>query len=862
MTFVACLLLTGCGKKETAGPPRDEIPPAELTAVMEAHYRGLGSMEQYKYDDAARAFRDVHDRAPGWIVGSINLAIALLNQGGEAAEKAKTSGRADLKAISTRSIDEARRLLDEVIARQPDDPRAHFSRGMILKSQGEVAAAHRDFRKVTEVDPDDANAWLELGLTLTDPDKEGMPAGASQGKELVAIYAKALEINPYLVTAMYRISFAYGYVGDRKTQMKYLNAFKALDPKQVASASGEVAAVVYGEMGRNARIIDPFPRAKAPSTTGPPPRFGPPTAIKVKLAAGDRWSGAADFTGPIGKLRERFGAGLSTFDADGDGRADLYLTAAIVGPKGLRDALLLNRGDGSFDDATEAFGLPLDRAGLGVAAGDFDADRRLDLFLTGVGDNRLYRNLGKRFEDVSKQAGITGTPAISPTARWLDLDQDGDLDLYVVNFSDLDGKGIANAAYRNDGRPAKVGERPEGNWAPLAVATEDLPATEGLSLAFSTAFPGLGALTGGERKHTGVAALDIDEDRDIDLVLTADDQPTTAILNDRAGAFHAQSLADIKPDGPVGGLLVIDVDKDGRPDLATVGQGARASAWRNATTRSMGVARLAFEAMPIGARAWRSAQAVDLDLDTWPDLVALPPFDPQFGIGWARNGGTKLDALTLPLAPDGVETKPIAGLVLADVIGDALPDLVTVRDGEVPRLAKNLGNGQHWLAVDLSGRWKDSFDQMRTNPQGIGARLSLEGQGLHVPIDHTTPSSGPGQSVGPVVFGMGANTSAPLLRLRWPDGVMQCELNVTADRSMILVERQAGRPGVARSFSRGTGPGSSVWVISSGAEDMGYLVKPQASTGSPTAMSRWRSRPEPAQGHRGHLSFERRGADG
>ncbi len=173
---------------------------------MDAHYRGLGAMERYEYPVAAEAFREVHEKAPGWIPGSINLAIALLNQGGEAEAKAKSAGQAELDGAPKKNIDEAVGLLDEVIARQPDNPWAHFSRGIIYKSQGRIEEAHRDFKKVTEIDPLDANAWLERGSTMTEPGKSMIEPRSKLLPEQTSYFAKALELNPYLITAMYKLS--------------------------------------------------------------------------------------------------------------------------------------------------------------------------------------------------------------------------------------------------------------------------------------------------------------------------------------------------------------------------------------------------------------------------------------------------------------------------------------------------------------------------------------------------------------------------------------------------------------------------------------------------------------------------------
>ncbi len=253
----------------------------------------------------------------------------------------------------------------------------------------------------------------------------------------------------------------------------------------------------------------------------------------------------------------------------------------MVGPKGVRDALLLNKGQGRFLDASAAFGLPADRASLGVAAGDFDADRHIDLVLTGVGGNRLLRNVdGKKFEDISTALKPMGAPAVSLLARWLDLDQDGDLDLYVVNycaaaaaekaFSDP-GKppeGLANAVYRNDGQPAAGSAATIQGRAPAATAYGPREVLSGLSIAFAP-WPGSAALLGGGRAHTGIAVLDIDNDRDLDLVLSADGTPPVALLNDRLGNFRESPIAGVSAE-PFSGLLTTHLDADGRADFVAV----------------------------------------------------------------------------------------------------------------------------------------------------------------------------------------------------------------------------------------------------------------------------------------------------
>ncbi len=524
----------------------------------------------------------------------------------------------------------------------------------------------------------------------------------------------------------------------------------------------------------------------------------------MKLGDLERFSKPSDFTGKLalaGRVRARFGAAVAAFDADGDGKLDIYLAGAVAGPKGVRDALLINKGDGRFADASAAFGLPNDRSSLGVAAADFDADRHIDLFLTGVGENRLLRNVGgKKFEDISRALG-PAAGALSLSARWLDLDQDGDLDLYVVNYcaagqaeSAFTGageqpKGLLNSVYRNDGQPqADPGAATIQARAPGATAY-GREVEAGLSIAL-VPWPGALALLGGAHAHTGIAVLDVDNDRDLDLVLTADKSPPVALLNDRLGVFHeARIEGNLNGEG-VSGLLTTHLDADGRADLVAASAFGPVQAWRNTTQRAaVDKMRITFEPWPINATHWNAAQAVDLDLDGRTDLLGLPglakkPGEPNLP-SWARNEGKRLAVQTLSI---GELDSEVAGLSAVDLTGDPLPDLLVIRHGEGPALAKNLGNGQHWLALRLGGYWRVKPEVMRTNSHGIGARITLEGPGLYVPYEHMTPESGLSQSVVPLVLGLGAHEQADLVHVFWPDGVMQCELNQVGDLLVDLAE--------------------------------------------------------------------------
>ena len=851
LTFSSCGQPSGTtdsAKPETTKPAdaplKNEIPTALLDSVLKAHYQGLGHMERYEYHEASAEFRRVRELAPGWIPGSINLAIALLNDTGNQAEQAKKSRGPSVTGSA--NFDDAFVELDGVLAREPGNLHAHYCKGIILEYIGNVDEAHQNFKFVAEADPADSQALYKFAVTSMSRTNPGKPVTLEDAPDLVAMFTKVLELNPYLVPAMYRLQQAYTWAGviegdsERKKYWrdKHLELsarWHRIDPDKNPAGSGDPFKSAYGETGKYAQVINPFYRLDATKPKAALPRFDLPTASKVSPAKGERWVSPEDFKGSnavIGRVRNRFGATVASLDVDGDGKSDLLVASAVIGEKGIRDLLLLNRGEGVFEDASAAWGLPLNRASLGVAAGDFDADKKVDLFLCGPSGYTLLRNAGGKFEDITAKVGMDKSKALGLTARWLDLDQDGDLDLYVVNFTDLADIGeafrkgevakVENSAFRNDGKPEPVPPRPEDNWAPLAVAPSDLPAKAGLSLDFAP-WPGAPDLTGPPANYTGIAWADIDADHDLDIVLSSEGQPPIAVLNDRLGKFHRAAMPGLEKTG-AGGLLVTDLDKDGRADLVVVNSSGT-TAWRNAIDRSKTPAKLAFEPWPLNAKSWLNASATDLDLDTWPDLIGLPTQVDTPQLEWGRNDGIKLSSAAVPLGPGPADALKFSGFTLADVSGDPLPDLVIIADGSAPLIARNLGNGEHWLALDLGGRWKTSFDHMRTNSHALGTKITLEGQGLITTFDHTTPTSSLGQSVGPVILGMGKSAVAELVHIRWPDGTMQCELNADADVKLVLAEnnRKTGSCPVLFTWN-----GSRFVCLGDflGGGGLGYLVAP------------------------------------
>jgi hypothetical protein len=710
-------------------------------------------MEQFKYPDAAKEFEEAARLAPDWLPARINLGMALYNSAGSADDP-----------VLPRAI----QVFEQVLREDADNPYAHFNLGIILKYQGKYELAAEHFKRVTEIDPTDDRAWLYLG--------QADPQFASS-KQAKTYFEKALELNPYLVPARYMI--ANHELTTEAEQEKLLEFNNQL---QLANWEDEARPDRHSEQGRYATVIGRG--LSKPADVGPLPMFEQQSTWAVdgemNWLAGLPRKATSQLDVLLDAIHARYGYLAVRLDFNTDGKPDLlYLSAAT--PHGApRDVLLRNDGT-QFTDVTAAMGLGTPGS-LGCAVGDYDNDSWPDLALTTANGVRLLRNVdGNRFEDVTAKAGFDQVPGVFLTACWLDLDQDGDLDLIVGKYADkIDD--AANALEKRVGTAAgKVVVFQNVGVAPPSRADEPTPP---LTTAFKTVDHPAYDVKGGV---VGFVAIDIDGDKDVDLVVLADGKSPNVILNDRLMRFRAGSPLPIEATSLEGGL-VLDANGDDQSDLLFAAADKLVFLVSKQELPSADFAKR-FTAGATDAPALRQAQRCDLDLDGRADVVGLADGKPVFLQG---DGKGKLKNVPVAYGPAPEQLGGLYAVTVMDVDSDGNLDLIVLsRDGL--KVFRGLGNGNHGLKLRFTGK-RDNNNagigqkNLRTNTDGIGTKVQVITGPLVSMAELTTLSSGPGQSLLPIDIGLGKAKQADALRIRWPDGVVQAELATPAGSTVTISE--------------------------------------------------------------------------
>lgn len=753
LLLLVCAGLIGAGIWWSLRPRPEPID----AAVLSLNNRGVGAMEKFEYapaippngSSAVEIFEDVTRKAPHWTPGWVNLGIALLN------------------CAQEEQLDRAVGIFQDVLKKEPDNLHAHYCLGIIATHRGNADEALPHFEAVTRGDPQDSSAWYYLGNALSN-------ASTPQPQRTRDCYRKALERNPNLIAALYGLSMALRR-DDPKESKELLERFQA----RKRAGEPTVPDIKYTRMGHYAEAIGRTEHP--PIQVGPLPVFQRADELKGQLAEGTRWAADADLgQGPEADLRravrQHLGGALVLLDYDDDGKPDVLLAGAVIRRGKVGNLLLHNEGPGGFRDVTAEAGLADAPAALAASAADFDNDGHGDLLLAGPGGVRLYRNDPKgktRFTDVTKEAGLADLTDVCLGATFVDLDQDGDLDLVLARLGADTAAALANLRGGGGKGPGlacllNVGEA-------LPNATSDLaPLTPRFKRERPAGFPD-DALP-----FVGVAISDVDSDRDVDLIALPLGAAPFLVLNDRLLRFHKRALPDkLLETGRWNGALILDARHTERSDLLFVGPGQKPAFLIHERTGSDTEAGLKLG--PIDAPPLLQAQAVDLDLDGWTDVLGLS--DERKPV-LLHNEAGRLAHARAALGADTDWPDDLLAVAAAP-LGTAGPaDLLLWSAAGGLQVRRTQGNANRALLLDVSGR-VDTKREVRCNPDAIGTRVVAQAGPLYTGLEKGTLHTGPGQSRLPVLLGLGPHAEADVTRLRWPDGVWQAELALTAGAHQI-----------------------------------------------------------------------------
>jgi tetratricopeptide (TPR) repeat protein len=734
-TFLLLLALAFLPAWPTWASPQARDSRTPGGDVFRHNNRGVAFLEQYEFRPAADEFQTAVQIQPDFVTARVNLGIAhyYLADYAKGAEE-----------------------FQEALKIDPAQPQANFMLGLILGKEKNRQEAFDHFQRVLAVDPDDAATHYNLGLLHA----------RNRDYDLAATsFRKVLEVEQYHVSALYNLAMTLMRAGKQDESRVVMKRFQELKSGDQAGGPMGAMGVQYGEEGKYALGIGQYdpPAAQAASATAV--RFQ-----DVLADAGIQFSHGGTGKNPFGvrvkaseyspqwaqkNLVPAFGSGSAFLDYDNDGMIDLFVVNCSA-TGGLGNRLYRNLGNGKFEDRTVQAGLASTHLGMGVAVGDYDNDGFDDLFITGYGGNRLFKNnQNGKFTEVTAAARIPGAGSQwSLSAAFFDYDHDGDLDLYVTNFVDLakvpaketlvfpdDFQGQPNQLLRNNG---------DGTFTEVAAEAK---------------------VTGGNGKSLSVIFLDFNNSRDIDFLVTNFGSAPNLFSNLRDGTFEdvaaAAGLGQGQPFGPSTG----DLNKNGYLDLVQVGGSA---ALKNVTGRKFN--ELTMPAGAAGSQAW-SSLVFDYDNDGWLDILVIGE-----QLRLYKNQGAKgfVDA-TEQTGLAAIAAGAARSAALGDFDGDGDYDVFIMTNGGKPLLLRNDGGSRNKsIRIDLAG--------LRDNKGGIGAKLEIRAGQSWQKLEVNGNCGFLSQSSPELVFGLGHRQAADSIRILWPTGVLQAELDRPAGERVKIEE--------------------------------------------------------------------------
>ncbi len=504
--------------------------------------------------------------------------------------------------------------------------------------------------------------------------------------------------------------------------------------------------------------------------------------------------------------------GVALFDFDGDGLWDIFLTNGAKLPefdksdKSYSNALLRNKGDGTFEDVTLKAGLAGKETGyaFGVAAADYDNDGHDDLFIASAGRNTLYHNRGNgTFEDVTKGSGLDDKPAklLSVGAAWFDFDNDGLLDLIVTNYTLWDPK-LDRPCYQiiPSDDAAQTTKKVESYCSPHDVVSVSPRLYRNLGqgkFQDVTEQSGLGSIAG---KGMGISVADFNNDGLMDIFIANDTERNFLFINQGNGTFKEQALLFGVAYNELGGVVsgmgsdARDISNDGYVDIVFNDlAGQMFGLFRNSKGHFFDDVSRESNLQQLSApySGW-SLGFIDYDNDGWLDLYSangdvddLKADSKEHDSMFRNLDGKHFADATNKMGDDFLFSGFQRGAAFADLNNNGLQDIVVTSLGQRPRILMNRGlSKNHWLTIDLQGT--------KSNRDGIGAQLKVTTASGRMLYNYATTSVGlMSSSDRRVHFGLGDESSIKSLEIRWPSGIIQELNNIASDRILKVVEAGA-----------------------------------------------------------------------
>ncbi len=698
------------------------------------------------------------------VIGLAMVAVALL--AGEArGQAAKYAGAVRLNnrgvaQMGQQFTEKAADSFGEAMNADPKLAQAAINEGIALMALQKLDGAKAALQKAIELDPSNPQAWYNMGLAQhagnevdaalksfqqavkLDPHDvdsyyfEGVCfAELKEFDKAIAVFQQGLAINPLHASAEFALARALQRSGNTQDAREHFKRFQHLTSTKVSSAIG----LAYGEQGRYSTVtpIEEHETARK-------------QMIPVKLVEETLGALVSKSAGPVAPI---FTGGACMVDVTGSGQVDVVLMQS-----GEQAIAVLHRTAAGKFEALDAAGAGLRASGHAVACavGDYDADGLNDLAVALDNGVKLFRNLGSgKFQEVTEEAGLKALNR--PTGiTFIDFDHDGDLDLFITGAPLKDGS-QSNVLWRNNGNKTFT------EW------------TEPTGL-------------GGTGKTEAAILTDFNNDRAVDIATTGDSATPVLFVNPREGKYPTQSLYEAKLPASEG-IAALDFNKDGWMDIAVTHAGAPGlTLWRNVEGVGGVGRKFARVDLPIEGveRGW-GLTPIDIDNDGWIDLAVIVETraGPRVRVLRNRGDGTFEDVSKM-LGLDAVKLTAPRGLIAADVDGDGAADLIVTQKDAAPVLLRNVGgNKNHSVRLDLSG--------YADNKTALGVKVEAFAEG-HWQKWELAGSVGYGTQGPPqILVGLGDAPQIELLRILWPTGVLQDEIDLP--RGPVIAMKEADRRG-------------------------------------------------------------------